>query len=79
MDENNEYDIEKYILDDEAKILEKECSVVAFHPGFIDDFLLNHSSFTNIRARELAFICSSKFQQYINKKQIQLVNFCNYR
>lgn len=79
LDENNEYDIEKYILDDEAKILEKECSVVAFHPGFIDDFLLNHSSFTNIRARELAFICSSKFQQYINKKQIQLVNFCNYR
>lgn len=42
----------------EAKLTDKECSVLVFHPGYLDQYLLDHSSYTLIRPMETAFLCS---------------------
>ena len=79
LNEKNEYDVEKYILDDEAKILDKECAVIVFHPGYLDQYVLDNSSFTTIRTLETEFLCSNKFKNYIKEKEIDIVDFRNYK
>ena len=78
LDENGLYDIEKYIFEDEAKILDKQCAVLVFHPGYIDQYLLDHSSYTIIRPMETAFLCSKKLKDYIQKMDIEIVDFNSY-
>ncbi|KAF1298333.1 hypothetical protein BAU15_13735 [Enterococcus sp. JM4C] len=79
LDKNGLYDIEKYIFEDEADILNKQCAVLVFHPGYIDQYLLDNSSYTLIRPMETEFLCSKKFKSYIKQKNIQIVEFNSYR
>ena len=50
-----------------------------FHPGFIDQYLLEHSSYTLIRTMECEFLCSQWLKDWLENNQIQLVNFDNYK
>lgn len=78
-DENGLYDPIKYLINDEADILKHDCAVVIFHPGYVDQFIMKHSSFNMIRILEVEALCSPEVSQWIQENRIQLVNFVNYK
>ncbi len=62
------------------KILEHNpCAVAVFHPGYLDQYILEHSSFTFIRPMECEFLCSDWIKQWIKDNHIELVDFRNYK
>lgn len=75
LDEHGLYDIEKYIYEDEAQLKIKECAVLVFHPGYLDQYVIDHSSYTFVRPMETAFLCTEKFKQYIAENKIEIIDF----
>ena len=63
------------MFEDEAKLKEKDCSVLVFHPGYLDQYLLDHSSYTLIRPMEAAFLCSEELKHWIKENQVQPMTF----
>lgn len=79
LDKNGLYDPKKYIFENEAGLNNENCYVLVFHPGFLDQYILDHSSFTLIRPMETAFLCSDELKKWIKENQIEIVDFTNYR
>ena len=52
-----------------------DVSVMVFHPGYLDQYILTHSSFTLIRAMECDFLCSSWLKDWLKEYQIELTDF----
>lgn len=75
LDEKGLYDPCRYLFEDEAQIKEKECSVLVFHPGYLDQYILDHSSYTLIRPMEVAFLCSEALKQWMKENQVQPMTF----
>lgn len=75
LDEKGLYDPCKYIFGDEAKLTDKECSVLVFHPGYLDQYLLDHSSYTLIRPMETAFLCSDALRDWMRQNQVEPMTF----
>lgn len=71
-DQNNVYDVEAFIEESTDFILTHPCTIVIFHPGYIDQYLLDHSSYTMIRPLECAYLCSSHLPDYIKKHHLSL-------
>ena len=77
-DENGLYDPQAYLNTYLQQIQENPCSVAIFHPGYLDQYILTHSSFTHIRAMECDFLCSDWVKNWLKDNQIQLVDFRHY-
>lgn len=77
-DENGLYDPLKVLNDYLPEIKEKGCMVMVFHPGYLDQYILTHSSFTLIRAMECDFLCSQELKDFIKENNIELVDFRDY-
>lgn len=75
LDERGLYDPYRFVFDDKAQLKGKECSVLVFHPGYLDQYLLDHSSYTLIRPMETAFLCSDALKQWMEKNQVEPVTF----
>jgi len=45
------------------------------HPGFLDDYVLNESSCTIPRVRDVDALCDPRVRQWIKDNRIELVNF----
>lgn len=75
LDEKGLYDPRAYVFGDEAKLKGKECSVLVFHPGYLDQYLLDHSSYTLIRPMEASFLCSEELKNWIRENQVQPMTF----
>lgn len=78
-DKNGMYNPQVYMQEHLEGILNRECSVAIFHPGYLDHYILTHSSFTHVRAMECEFLCSDWLKDWIQKHNIQLVDFRNYK
>lgn len=78
-DQEGLYDPQEYLEEYLPYIQEHPCCVAIFHPGYLDWYILTHSSFTKIRAMECDFLCSDWLKQWIKDYQIELVNFKNYK
>lgn len=79
MDQENLYDPKEYIDGKISEILEHECSLMVLHPGYLDQYILTHSTFTKVRPMECEFLCSDYLKNIIEANHIELVNFKNYR
>lgn len=79
LDEKGLYDPYQYFKDNLDNIRKNKCSLAVFHPGYIDQFLLDHSSYTFIRPMECAFLCSDWLKTFIETYSIKIVNFNNYK
>lgn len=77
-DENGLYDPKKFMNESLDIIKNSKCAVAVFHPGYLDQYILTHSSFTVIRAMECEFLCSDWLKDWIKKNNIRLVDFRNY-
>ena len=74
-DEKGLYDPYTYFESQLANIQKNECSIVVFHPGFLDQYILEHSSFTLIRAMECDFLCSKWLKDWLKNNKIELTDF----
>lgn len=75
LDEHGLYDIDRYIFGDEGGLAQRSCAMLVFHPGYIDQFLLDHSSYTVIRPMETAFLTSERLRQWIQNKHVKCITF----
>lgn len=75
MDARCMYDPYAYILQDDAQLLSHPCAVVVFHPGYMDRYLNEHSSFTAIRMMECAFLMSDSYREWLQQHHVRLVTF----
>lgn len=69
------YDPKKYMEKHLSLIKSNPCAVAIFHPGYLDEYILKHSSFTLIRAMECDFLCSDWIKKWLSNNQIQLIDF----
>lgn len=79
MDPDNLYEPMAYVQAHLPAILENECSLLVFHPGYLDQFILDNSSYTLVRPKECEFLCSKALTDFLAANRIELVNFTNYR
>lgn len=79
LDEDGLYDPSQYLESCLKIIKEAPCSVAIFHPGFLDQYILSHSSFTLIRPMECEFLCGEWVKNWIVENEIKLVDFRNYK
>lgn len=78
-DEMGLYNPSEYMQEHLEKIKSNPCSVAIFYPGYLDQYILTHSSFTHIRAMECDFLCSDWLKQWVKDNNIELVDFRNYQ
>lgn len=71
-DANNLYDAPAFMNDHLEFMLSHENTIVIFHPGYIDQYLLDHSSYTFIRPYECEFLCSDMLKDFVSKHQLIL-------
>ncbi|MBS5928199.1 MAG: ChbG/HpnK family deacetylase [Clostridium sp.] len=79
LNEEGLYDAYKYFEDNLETMKKEECTIVIFHPGYLDQFILDNSSYTKIRPMECEFLCSEWVKEFLYKNNIKLVDFRNYR
>ena len=54
---------------------ERECDVLICHPGYLDAYILKHSSLTTVRAIETEMLCSQEIRDYIADRNVRLLSY----
>lgn len=72
--ERMSYDPVKYYVNDEGSILDKAIALTAWHPGYLDPYIMNESSLAEGRVIDVIALCSSELKQWIIEHEIELVN-----
>lgn len=69
--------VENFINDDFGILSGKgeEVAELHFHPGYIDQFILDHSSLTLPRCRDLSTLCDDKVKNWLKDNNIELISF----
>ena len=78
-DERGLYDPYQYFESQLSNIQRNECSLVVFHPGYLDQYILEHSSYTLIRPMECEFLCSQWLKDWLKHHHIEVVSFRDYQ
>lgn len=79
MSVDNLYDPFTYILNDEGEILDSDLALIVIHPGYVDQDLLEMSSYNMIRSLELKAFTSVVIKNWVKENNIELVNFNSLR
>ncbi|MCD8027678.1 MAG: ChbG/HpnK family deacetylase [Erysipelotrichaceae bacterium] len=79
LDEKGLYDPGAFMQGHLDDIKNNLCSVAIFHPGYLDQYILTHSSYTLIRPMECDFLCGNWIKEWIKENNIELVDFRNYK
>lgn len=45
------------------------------HPGYLDDYILHHSSLTINRTKEVAMLCDPAMRQWLEEQQVDLISY----
>lgn len=75
LNEKTLYDPKEYVENNLDFIKNHDISVMVFHPGYLDQYILEHSSFTLIRAMECDFLCSKWLKDWLKNNKIELTDF----
>lgn len=54
---------------------EDEVLELHFHPGYVDQFILDNSSLTIARCKDLKTLCDEKLKKWIKDNDIELISF----
>lgn len=68
-------DVKKFILDDQCEIIGHPYVLLPTHCGYCDGELMEMSSFSVIRGRELEALCAPEIKQWIITHNIELIDF----
>ena len=71
------YEVDPFtgVQDAVANAHEDGCDLMVFHPGYIDAYLLDHSSMTTTRLRETAMLCRPEVHAWLAGQDVLLVTY----
>ena len=64
--------LKKFSLNDYK---DDECGMFVCHPGWLDDFILNNSSLTINRTKEVAMLCDLDIRKWLVDNDVELVTY----
>lgn len=62
-----------------AEAREDMPNIFVTHPGYIDDYLLRHSSLTLNRAKEVTMLCDPEVRNWLRQNHVHLVSYNDIR
>lgn len=65
--------VEKFL----EEILQFDCVEIMSHPGYIDSYVLENTSYNLPRVAEVEFLCSSKFKQKCREKKVEFISYAD--
>lgn len=68
-----------FFLDDKIDILKSDCVEIMSHPGFVDYYLYNNSSYNIQRANELNVLTSREVIDWVIDNKVELVNYTDIK
>ena len=80
---NCTYDPLGYMLRDEQHILDLECGMMAWHPGYLDDYMYedatyfyegNRRFFEGSMLRDVTALCSPELRRWIRENRVELIS-----
>ena len=69
-----DYNPEKTFLEMLDNLHDDGIDMMIFHPGYLDDYILNNSSLTIPRTKEVEMLISSKIKKIINDRNINVLS-----
>ena len=69
------YDPEQSFLKMIQNSHEDGFDMLILHPGYLDDYIITHSSLTIARTKEVSFASSRSLKEYLKKHQIRLYTY----
>lgn len=63
------------VQDAVANAHEDGCDLMVFHPGYLDAYLLDHSTMTTARVREAEMLCRPHVRAWLAEQPVQLVTY----
>lgn len=69
-----QYDPVAYYLNDEGNILDKKVAITAWHPGYLDPYILNESRMGEVRVVDVDALCSPVLKKWIIENKVELIN-----
>lgn len=74
---NSGVKVEHFLNDDFGILKQDEDKVVElhFHPGYLDQFILDHSTLTTPRCLDLATLCDERVSNWLEENEIELISF----
>ena len=72
---NPDYDPQVFIRKTADQCKDGTVDMVVCHPGYLDAYILKHSSLTMPRPMEVEMLCDPEVRQYISERNIQLVTY----
>lgn len=74
---NRGVSVDNFLNDDLGILKENKGRVVElhFHPGFLDQFILDNSTLTLPRCRDLETLCDPRVREWLERNGVELVSF----
>lgn len=74
-------EVESFINNDFGilDVKDEEVLELHFHPGYIDQYVLDNSSLTFPRCKDLQTLCDPRLKEFIKVNNLELVNFRNLK
>lgn len=68
------YDPVKYYTEDLGDILNKNIVITAWHPGYLDPYVMGESRMGECRVKDVEALCSNELKQWIIENKVELIN-----
>lgn len=68
------YDPVAYYLEDAGDLLNREIALTAWHPGYLDPYILSESRLREARVIDVQALCDDRLKQWIISQHIELIN-----
>lgn len=68
------YDPVSYYVDDYDDLLDREAVVTAWHPGYLDDYIMGESRMRECRVIDVAALTSDLIKRWVVKNGVELIN-----
>lgn len=69
------YDAVQALKDAVAGMEDGAVGIYVCHPGYLDDYILHHSSLTIPRTQEVAMLCDPAMRAWLNEQGVELIDY----
>lgn len=72
--ERSDYDPVRYFINDEDHLMDKHIVLTAWHPGYLDPYVMHESRLWDPRVEDVSALCSEELKKWIIENKIELIN-----